>query len=150
MTQNHLKEIEGGTVIASHCCMIASLKGGLWSHHARTALEQIVEQIEARTRAKATQILRFSIPHASGAETLRALTAKHGCTVTSIRTETEQAGERDFVVALCGPAEVYGAVHFLREAGAAETIVDRSEFLYQGGSPAIAGFRHVLTRGAEG
>jgi len=150
MTQNHLKEIEGGTVIASHCCMIVSLKEKLWSHHALAALEQVVEQIEARTRAKATQVLRFSIPRKASAETLRTLTARHGCTVTSIRTEAEQTGERDFVVALCRPAKVYGAVRFLRVAGAAETIVDRSEFLYQGGSPAIAGFKAALAPGAEG
>ncbi len=150
MTQNHLKEIEGGTVIASHCCMIAALKARLWSHDTLAALEQVVEQIEARTRAKATQVLRFSIPHETAAQTLRTLTAKHGCTVTSVRTENELSGQRDFVVALCGPAKVYGAVHFLRHAGAGETIVDRSEFLYQGGSAAIAGFKEVLKRAVEG
>jgi len=150
MTQNHLKEIDGGTVIASHCCMIASRKAKLWSQHTLAALEQVVEQIEARTRAKATQVLRFSIPRKASAETLRTLSAQHGCTVTSIRTENEQAGERDFVVALCRPAKVYGAVHFLRGAGAAETIVDRSEFIYQAGSPAIAGFKDVLSHAAEG
>ncbi|MEJ0027486.1 MAG: ATP phosphoribosyltransferase [Rhizomicrobium sp.] len=150
MTQNHLKEIEGGTVIRSHCCMIAALKARLWSQGTLAALEHVVEQIEARTRAKATQILRFSIPHETAAQTLRTLNAKHGCTVTSVRTENELSGRRDFVVALCGPAKVHGAVHFLRNAGSAETIVDRSEFIYQGGSAAIAGFKDVLKRAAEG
>ena len=150
MAQNHLKEIDGGTVIASHCCMIASLKDTLWPRDTLAALEHVVEQIEARGRAKATQVLRFSVPHKSSAQTLRTLGAKHGCTVTSIRTESETSGKRDFVVALCAPAKVYGVVHFLRDAGAAETIVDRSEFIYQGGSAAIAGFRQALKRAAEG
>jgi len=149
MTQNHLKEIDGGTVIASHCCMIASLKQAVWSRETLGALEHVVEQIEARTRAKATQVLRFSLPQKASAPTLKTLTAKHGCKVTSVRTESEATGKRDYVVALCGPAKVFGAVHFLRAAGAAETIVDRSEFLYQEGSPAIAGFKKILKRGGE-
>ncbi|MEJ0044245.1 MAG: hypothetical protein WDM81_19405 [Rhizomicrobium sp.] len=151
MTQNHLKEIEGGTVMplallhdrgAEGAAVVAGHAGGawnMWSSRSRRA-----------PRAKATQVLRFSVPHETAAQTLRTLTAKHGCTVTSVRTENELSGRRDFVVALCAPAKVYGAVHFLRNAGSAETIVDRSEFLYQGGSAAIAGFREVLKRAAEG
>jgi len=146
MAQNHLKEIEGGTVIRSHCCMIASLQEKLWSHDTLGALEHVVEQIEARMRAKDTMVLRFSVPHESGAQILSTLTAKYGCTVNSARSQEGESGKRDHVVALCRSAKVNAAAHFLRTAGAGQTIVDRSEFIYEGGSAAFDAFREVLKR----
>lgn len=149
MAQNHLKEIEGGTVIASHCCMIACAKERAWTRARLGALEHVVEQIEARGRARNTLVLRFSIPHETAAQTLRTLGLKHGCTPTTVRTQDEGLATRDHVVALCHPSKVHAAVNFLRHAGAGQTIVDRSEFLYQGGSAAIAAFQDVLKRRAS-
>jgi ATP phosphoribosyltransferase len=146
MAQNHLKEIEGGTVIRSHCCMIASLQEKLWSRGTLGALEHVVEQVEARMRAKDTMVIRFAVPHESGSQTLRTLVTKHSCTVNSLRTQEDQSEKRDHAVALCSPAKVNAAAHFLRSAGAGEIIVDRSEFIYQGASAAFDAFREVLKR----
>lgn len=144
LAQNHLKEIAGGTVVDSHCCMIAALKPGLWTAHALGALEHVVEQIEARMRANDTLVLRFSLPEQSSAGALDALGKRFACTVATVRPQDEPEGRRVHVVAMSRHSGVYAATRFLRENGAADVIVDRSEFIYRGSSPAVADFRALL------
>ena len=84
LAENHLKEISGGTVLETEVCLIASLRGALWSARAIAALEHLVEQIEARMRATSQLVLRFSIPNkASATAPKQQLTEKYGCVLSS-------------------------------------------------------------------
>jgi ATP phosphoribosyltransferase len=145
LAENHLKEIEGGTVLATEACLIASLRGALWSTRATAALQHLVEQIEARIRATSQLVLRFSIPAKSAAKAKRELAEKYGCVLSSWNesAETSAAG-RALVVAYCRRAKLYSAVKFLKSSGADAIIVDRGEFIFEGNSPAFDAFRRML------
>jgi ATP phosphoribosyltransferase len=150
MTQNHLKEIDGGTVLQSECCLIASLHENIWSKTTLDALEQIIEQMEARMRATGLLTLRFSVPADRAAKIGKALRDSHKCTPISSRAHEDAAprpaSQRDDLVVLCPKASVYGVVKYLRASGAGEVIVDRSEFVYQSPPPSIEGFKGLLKR----
>jgi ATP phosphoribosyltransferase len=146
LAENHLKEIAGGTVLHTEACMIASLRGGLWSAKALAALEHLVEQIEARIRATSQLILRFSIPAKTASKGKQQLTEKYGCILSSWdeAASSTKADGRTFVAASCPRAKLYSVVKFLKSSGAAEIIVDRGEFIFAGSSPAFDAFRHML------
>jgi ATP phosphoribosyltransferase len=149
LAENHLKEIAGGTVLDTEACLVASLRRELWSDRAMTALEQLVEQIEARMRATSQLILRFSLPAKTAAKAQQQLTEKHGCVLSSwSEGAAAAAGDgRSFVVAYCRRAKFYSVVKFLKSAGAAGIIVDRGEFIFAGSSPAFDSFKQMLKGG---
>lgn len=149
LAENHLKEITGGTVLQTNACLVASLRETLWSDRALAALEQLVQQVEARMRAMSTLVLRFSVPSERANEVRQQLIEKNGYTVSSWRASAEsaaiaQSGGREFVVALCGRKKVYNVVEFLRSSGAAQVIVDRGEFVFEESSPAFDRFKQML------
>ena len=147
LAENHLKEIAGGTVLQTEACFIASMRRDLWSSTAIGALEQIVEQIEARIRATSQLLLRFAI----GLEAVPAiesqLTGKLGCTLSSASAVGGSAPDgRASVVVLCAKARLYGAIKFLKSAGASGIAVDRAEFIFEGATQTIDKFRQTLKR----
>ena len=149
LAENHLKEISGGTVLQTHACIIASLRGSLWSERAMVVLEHLIEQIEARMRATSQLVLRFSIPSARARLVRQELTKKHACIVSSWdgSAAASPADGRTFAVAYCQRAKLYGVVKFLKSSGAAGIIVDRGEFIFEEPSPAFEKFKQVLKRG---
>jgi ATP phosphoribosyltransferase len=146
LAENHLKEIAGGTVLETEACMIASLRSAPWSSRALGALEHLVEQIEARQRATSQLILRFSLPSDAVSAKKKQLTEKFGCVVSASDGTAESAprGGRTGLIAYCRRSNLYGAVKFLKSSGAAEIIVDRGEFIFEGASPAFEAFRRML------
>lgn len=151
LAQNHLKELGGGTVLHTQACLVASVRRSLWTINAMTALEQIVEQLEARTRATSKLVLRFSIPSEKSSYARTQLTTVYDCSLTSWSANSEsvvasRGNAFDFVVALCARAKLYAAVKFLKSSGATEIIVDRSEFVFEETSQAIDGFRQLMKR----
>jgi ATP phosphoribosyltransferase len=144
--ENHLKEISGGTVLQTEVCLIASLRNAPWSPQAVTALEQLVEQIEARIRATSRLVLRFSIPTKTSASAKRQLTEKFGCVLSawSDGASSPSAAGRTIVVAYCQRAKLYTVVKFLKASGAAGIIVDRGEFIFEESSPAFETFMQAL------
>lgn len=145
LAENHLKEIAGGTVLQTEACLIVSLRGALWSPRAVSALEHLVEQIEARIRATSQLVLRFSIPARAAASAKRQLTEKFGCVLGSWNDSADaNSGGRTFVVAYCQRTKVYGVVKFLKPSGAEGIIVDRGEFIFEGSSAAFEAFKHTL------
>jgi len=145
LAENHLKEIGGGTVLATEACLIASLRGALWGAGATAALEHLVEQIEARIRATSQLVLRFSIPTKAAARAKRELTEKYGCVLSSWNENADASADgRAFVVAYCRRAKLYSAVKFLKSSGADAIIVDRGEFIFEGSSPAFEAFGRIL------
>jgi ATP phosphoribosyltransferase len=145
LAENHLKEIEGGTVLHTEACLIASLHGALWSPRAIAALEHLVEQVEARLRATAQLVLRFSLPAKTAPKVKQQLIGKHGCVLSSWNQGGEaQTAARVFVVAYCQRAKLYGVVTFLKSSGAAEIIVDRGEFIFERSSPSFETFKKML------
>ena len=145
LAENHLKEIDGGTVLATEACLVASLRGALWSTRATAALEHLIEQIEARIRATSQLVLRFSIPVKAAVKMKRELSEKFGCVLSSWNESADMAaGGRAFVVAYCRRTQLYSAVKFLKSSGADAIIVDRGEFIFEGSSPAFETFRRTL------
>ena len=145
LAENHLKEIGGGTVLQTQACLIASLRGALWSPRAVGALEHLVEQIEARIRATSQLVLRFAIPAKTAAGSKRQLTEKLGCVLGSWNESADgKSAGRTFVVAYCQRAKVYGVVKFLKSSGAEGIIVDSGEFIFEGSSPAFGAFKQAL------
>lgn len=141
LAENHLKEISGGTVLNTEACLIASLRGAQWSERAVAALEHLVEQIEARMRAAAQFVLRFSLPAATAAAKRKQM-AEHGC--VPISPDGGADNGRTFIVALCPRTHLNGVVKFLKASGAGEIVVDRGEFIFAGASPAFGKFRQML------
>jgi ATP phosphoribosyltransferase len=145
LAENHLKEIAGGTVLQTEACLIASLRPALWSERALGALEQFVAQIEARIRATSQLVLRFSIPAKAAAKNKQHLAEEYGCMVSSW-SEAPGAPDqgRASMVAYCQRAKLYNVVKFLKACAAASILVDRSEFIFEGASPAFETFRKML------
>ncbi len=151
LAENHLKEISGGNVLQTEACLVASLRGALWSDRAMAALEHLIEQIEARIRATSRLVLRFSVPSERAAVIRQQLTGKHGCVLSSWSASAEPAAVtpsagRDFAFALCPRTGLYNVVKFLKTSGAAGIIVDRGEFIFEGSSQAFDTFKQVLRR----
>jgi ATP phosphoribosyltransferase len=151
LAENHLKEISGGTVLQTEACLIASLRGALWSDRAMGALEHLIEQIEARIRATSQLVLRFSVPSERAAVIRQQLTGKYDCVLSSWSASAEPTAVtpsdgRDFAVALCPRTGLYNVVKFLKSSGAAGIIVDRGEFIFEGSSQAFDTFKQVLKR----
>lgn len=151
LAENHLKEIAGGTVLQTNACLVASLRASLWHDRAVAALEHLVEQIEARMRARSTLVMRFSVPSQTSAQVKQHLAARYECTLSSWRESAEAsaaagAEQRDFLIALCARKKLYNVVRYLKSAGASEVIVDRGEFIFQGSSPVFSAFKHILKR----
>ena len=146
LAENHLKEISGGTVLQTEVCLIASLRGALWSPKAIAAMEHLVEQIEARIRATSQLVLRFSIPNKALATAKQQLTEKYGCVLStwSDGAASTSAASRTIVVAYCQRSKLYSVVKFLKASGAAGIIVDRGEFIFEGSSPSFETFRQAL------
>jgi ATP phosphoribosyltransferase len=145
LAENHLKEIEGGTVLQTEACVIASLRSALWGERALSALEQLVAQIEARMRATSQLVLRFSLPVKSAAKEKQRLIEKYGCIVSSWSESADAPDKRRaFLVAYCQRAKLYGVVKFLKAADATTILVDRGEFIFEGFSPAFETFRKML------
>jgi ATP phosphoribosyltransferase len=148
LVENHLKEISGGTVLQTEGCVIASLRHTLWNARATAALENLVEQIEARMRGASRLVLRFSVP-ADAAQTVRQqLKGRYDCVIPSwdeSAAATPTDGRASFV-ALCSRQKLYSVVRFLKTKGAGEIVVDRGELIFEGSSPAFDKFRQLLKR----
>jgi ATP phosphoribosyltransferase len=150
LAQNHLKEISLGTVLQTQACLISSLRETLWNDRAIRALEHFVEQVEARMRATSTLVFRFSVPSERGNYVRQQLTGKYACTISSWQSTSEpttaESDGRDLVVALCRRPSLYNVVSFLKASGAAEVIVDRGDFIFDGSSQALDRFRQMVRR----
>jgi ATP phosphoribosyltransferase len=146
LLENHLKEISGGTVLQTEGCLIASLRSTLWQGRALAAVENLVEQIEARMRGASRLVLRFSVPSEAGQLVRQHLKVKYDCIIPSWDENANPAptDTRASVVALCSRQKLYGVVKFLKSKGAAEIVVDRGEFIFEGSSQAFDKFKQIL------
>jgi ATP phosphoribosyltransferase len=147
LAENHLKEIAGGTVLQTEACVIASMRRDLWNPTAIGALEQIVEQIEARIRATSQLLLRFAIGLGAAPAVESQLTGKYGCILSSASAVGASTPDgRAFVVVLCSKARLHGVVKFLKSVGAGGIAVDRAEFIFEGATQTFDKFRQTLKR----
>jgi ATP phosphoribosyltransferase len=146
LAENHLKEISGGTVLQTEGCLIASLRNTLWSGRAIAALENLVEQIEARMRGTSRLVLRFSVPAEMGQFVRQKLKESYACIMPSWdeNAASTPIDGRAAVVALCSRQKLYSVVKFLKSEGAAEIVVDRGEFIFEGSSQAFDKFKQIL------
>jgi len=146
MSENYLKEISGGTVLETQGCLIGSLRENLWSEPALGAFEHIIEQVEARLRARSSLTLRFSLPSAQVNQVETNLTKKYDCVISAHIKGGQQADDREYIIALCSRPNLYGAVNLVRANGGLELMVDHCEFLFGRSSPAFEAFKQMLRR----
>lgn len=155
LVENHLKEVSDGTVVNSQARIVASLAAATWTNDRLGALRQLVEQIESRQRAVSTLTLRFSIRSDRTQAVLNDLRARFGCTIASWSAapslDSGDAGVRqDFIFALCDRARLYSVATYLRSRGSSEIVATRSEFIFEGASPALTSFEQLLRHEAVG
>jgi ATP phosphoribosyltransferase len=146
LVENHLKEISGGTVLQTEGCLIASLRNALWNGRAMAALENLVEQIEARMRGASRLVLRFSVPAEMAQLVRQKLKVSYACITPSWdeNAASTPIDGRAAIVALCSRQKLYNVVKFLKSKGAAEIVVDRGEFIFEGSSQAFDKFKQIL------
>jgi ATP phosphoribosyltransferase len=146
LVENHLKEISGGTVLQTEGCLIASLRNTLWNGRAMAALENLVEQIEARMRGASRLVLRFSVPAEMAQFVRQKLKVNYACITPSWdeNAASTPVDGRAAIVALCSRQKLYNVVKFLKSKGAAEIVVDRGEFIFEGSSQAFDKFKQIL------
>jgi ATP phosphoribosyltransferase len=146
LVENHLKEISGGTVLQTEGCLIASLRNTLWNGRAMVALENLVEQIEARMRGASRLVLRFSVPAEMAQLVRQKLKVSYACITPSWdeNSASTPVDGRAAIVALCSRQKLYNVVKFLKSKGAAEIVVDRGEFIFEGSSQAFDKFKQIL------
>jgi ATP phosphoribosyltransferase len=146
LVENHLKEISGGTVLQTEGCLIASLRNTLWNGRAMAALENLVEQIEARMRGASRLVLRFSVPAEMAQLVRQKLKVSYACITPSWdeNAASTPVDGRAAIVALCSRQKLYNVVKFLKSKGAAEIVVDRGEFIFEGSSQAFDKFKQIL------
>jgi ATP phosphoribosyltransferase len=146
LVENHLKEISGGTALQTEGCLIASLRSTLWNGRAMAALENLVEQIEARMRAASRLVLHFSVPAEMGQIVRQKLKVSYACIMPSWDENAASTANdgRVAIVALCSRQKLYNVVKFLKSKDAAEIVVDRGEFIFEGSSQAFGKFKQIL------
>jgi ATP phosphoribosyltransferase len=149
LSENHLKEIAGGTVLHTQACLVASLQAPVWNEGSLAACEHLVEQIEAKIRASSTLVLRFSIPSEGAKRVLNRLSRQFAISswpaaISRAAMATHESEDRLFLVALCERTKIYAAAKLAKELGASDVIVDRSEFIFEGVSPSFGGFKRAL------
>jgi ATP phosphoribosyltransferase len=146
LAENHLKEITGGIVLETQACLIASTRAPLWSNRALSALEHLVEQIEARMRATGLLILRFSLPSESAYLRKKQLVEEYRCDLSSLYGDADLTPDdgRTLVVAYCQRSQLFRVAQFLKLSGAAGILVERGEFIFEESSSAFDGFKQSL------
>ena len=145
LAQNHLKEIAGGTVLATEACLIASLRLHFWTPGALDSLDQLVEQVEARIRATSMVLVRFHLPPAQVERVRSTLVAEHRCSLRAV-PDVAPPGRLLDVEVFCPRDRMRHVVAFLKSVGCSQIVVSNCEFLFDTSSRASGAFRQVLKR----
>lgn len=136
LVANHLRTLSDGTILKSQALLAAS-RSALWSDDAHAAFARMLDQIEARSRAKTQRLLRVA-PGPEGAEPMIARAAELGCRLASPTPEGA-------LLELYCPAEKVSAVcAALQNLFGGAIGVFEADFLFERPNPAYAAFRAAL------
>ena len=140
LAANGLKPLEDGTILESQAQLAASL-GAEWDTSARAACENLLARLNARARAKTSQILRVRLD-GKAEKLLETLARKAGATILS--RPTDAGGEYSLLVPR---GQLMDAVATLRAEGSnAPATTQDADYVFDTANPLYAGLVEQLPR----
>jgi ATP phosphoribosyltransferase len=138
LAANGLKTLEDGTILESQAQLAASLAAD-WDAAARTACENLLARLNARARAKVSQILRVRL-NGQAEKLLESLSRTAGATVLSRPTDAE--GEYSLLVPR---AQLMEAIAALRAQGCeAPATTQDTDYVFDTANPLYAALAERL------
>ncbi len=149
LVQNHLKEIEGGTVCKTQACLVASTRTSLWNAESLGVLEELTQHMEARLRARAGAEIRFSLPRQEYLKARAMLSREYNCSFSLPLGGVDDDGSDGIGAwveggAFCEKKYIYGVVSRLRSLGCNQVAVQRREFAFEGSARSVDRLRSFL------
>ena len=154
ITENHLKVLNDGIVIASQACLIASRRIATWNKERLKSLETFFDLIESHLRGRDTYNLQAAIRRSRLAE-LAAQGSHQWHLSYSLPMEggATNAPERqdEFVVirVTCRRQYLHRMIRRLRESGASEVIATQPNYVFKEHSEAFQNLSKMLKKVAE-
>ncbi len=154
LRDNHLKIVEGGTVLESQACLIGNRRTLAGSATKREALRQLLELCEARLRVQGFQIVTANIRGESDEVVARHVLARletagaQGPTIARVFPR-EPAGDSEqwyAVTVIVESRRLLRAVDHLRRSGASGITVVRPDYVFGSESAAYAALLRELEK----
>ena len=154
LRDNHLKVLDGGTVLESQACLIGNRRALATSSTKREALRQLLELCEARLRARGYHTITANMRGSSDEAVARHVLARvetagmTGPTVARVFPKgagADGGGEYWYAVTLVVESSaLLRAVDHLRRSGASGITVLRPDYVFEAQSAAYATLLHEL------
>jgi ATP phosphoribosyltransferase len=154
LSENHLKVLQDGIVIASQACLIASRRIASWNKERLKSLETFFDLIESHLRGRDMFNLQAAIRRSRLAE-LAAPGSRDWHLAYSIPMEggpaaaTEQRDEFVVIRVTCRRHYLHRMIRRLRESGASEVIVTQPNYVFKEHSEAFDNLNRKLKKVAE-
>lgn len=152
LAQNHLKEIEDGTLVDSQAGLIASANPDHWNSTRWASLARIVDLVESRMAASNELVLRAWAPRARARAIFDALNAgDFRCspmTALPAEGEAQSDGTRELVW-LCRRDVVQVAAKKLRDEGCSGVVATAADFVFRPNLDRLAELRALVDIPAE-
>ncbi len=150
LRENHLKLIEGGTILRSAACLIGNGRALGRDRAALNLAQLLLEQVEARLRGGGRVALTANLHAASPEEAAQrvlsdpALAGLHGPTVAPVYGKESATADAFAVTVVLDRGAVMRAVQHLRQAGASSISVVPIHSLFEGECAAFQRLRRNL------
>jgi ATP phosphoribosyltransferase len=151
MSENHLKMLRDGIVIASQACLIASRRISTWNKDRLKSLETFFDLIESHLRGRDTYNLQAAIRRSKLAE-LAAQGSHHWHLAYSLpmegsaSSEPKQHDESVVIRVTCRRQYLHRVIRRLRESGASEVIVTQPNYVFKEHSEAFHNLSKMLKK----
>ena len=143
LAANGLKTIESGTLLSSEACLVASLGTG-WGAAALAALEQILEMVAARERARAMLVVRFHARPATFERIRTKLVKSFDCELGEPPAADPEHSQE--CVLYCPEPNLYPVTRYLRGADCDAITVTRADYIFGRTAQAFERFRLTQRR----
>ncbi len=147
LAQNHLKELDDGTLVDSQAGLMASANPGHWNPARWAALARIVDLVESRMAASNELVLRAWAPRARARAIFDALNeGDFRCspmTALPAEGEAQPDGTRELVW-LCRRDVVQAASRKLRDEGCTGVVATAADFVFRPNLENLERFRALV------
>lgn len=154
LTENHLKVLSDGIVIASQACLVVCRRISTWNKDRLKSLEIFFDLIESHLRGRVTYNLQAAIRRSKLAEL-----AAHGSHRWNLAyslpmqeiTLNEPRQQEEFVVirVTCPRQYLHLVIRRLRESGASEVIVTQPDYVFKEHSETFQNLNRMLKKMSE-
>ena len=156
LRENHLRPVDGGTIVSSQAVLIGNRRTLIASSSRLETLREMIELIEAHGRARHFVSLRANIAGDSVADVQRrilanpALSGSKGPGVVAVASPPGSTG-RWFETNLLAPANlIHKTMQHLRALGGTDIIVARPDYVFDARSVTWDRFEAQLNNDSEG